>query len=128
MSDTIHGSSPPQFGSLLRSVAFDSKLSLGQILWPDWITHVVGQELGKTADRIFIFTPLVTRVSSSAKFSAMTIAAAAPWRGCWPGMHRRGCPNARPTPAATAKPGGGYPRQSCAGWSESPPTASNCRR
>src|SRR3954452_24086628 len=58
MSDTIHGSSPAQFASLFRSVAFDSKLSLGQTLSADWIAEVVSQELGKTADRIF--TPLVT--------------------------------------------------------------------
>ena len=56
MSDTIHGSSPAQFASLFRSVAFDSKLSLGQTLSADWIAQVVSQELGKTADRIF--TPL----------------------------------------------------------------------
>jgi hypothetical protein len=58
MSDTIHGSSTAQFGSLLRSVAFDTKLSLGQTLSADWIAEVVAQEVGKTADRIF--TPLVT--------------------------------------------------------------------
>ena len=58
MSDTTHGSSPAQFASLFRCVAFDSKLSLGQTLSADWIAQVVAQELGKTADRIF--TPLVT--------------------------------------------------------------------
>ena len=58
MSDTIHGSSTAQFGSLLRSVALDTKLSLGQTLSADWIAEVVAQEVGKTADRIF--TPLVT--------------------------------------------------------------------
>jgi hypothetical protein len=58
MSDTIHGSSTAQFDSLLRSVAFDTKLSPGQTLSADWIAQVVGQELGKAADRIF--TPLVT--------------------------------------------------------------------
>jgi hypothetical protein len=58
MSDTIHGSSTAQFGSLLRSVAFDTKLSLGQTLSADWIAEVVAHEVGKTADRIF--TPLVT--------------------------------------------------------------------
>ena len=58
MSDTIHELSTAQFDSLLRSVALDTKLSPGQTLSADWIAQVVGQELGKTADRIF--TPLVT--------------------------------------------------------------------
>src|SRR6516162_4111992 len=58
MSDSIHGSSTAQFRSLLRSVAFDTKLSLGQTLSADWIAEVVAQEVGKTADRLF--TPLVT--------------------------------------------------------------------
>jgi hypothetical protein len=58
MSDTIHESSAAQFASLFRSVAFDPKLSLGQVHSVDWIAQVVAQEVGKTCDRIF--TPLVT--------------------------------------------------------------------
>jgi hypothetical protein len=58
MCDTTHGRSPAQFGSLLRCVAFDSKLSLGGVVSAEWIAEVVAQEVSKTYDRIF--TPLVT--------------------------------------------------------------------
>jgi hypothetical protein len=58
MSDPIHELSAAQFASLLRSVAFDPKLGLGQAVSAEWIAEVVSQEVGKVCDRIY--TPLVT--------------------------------------------------------------------
>jgi hypothetical protein len=58
MSDATHELSAAQFGALLRSVAFDPKLGLGQAVSAEWIAEVVAREVGKVCDRIY--TPLVT--------------------------------------------------------------------
>src|SRR3954451_10714690 len=47
-----------QFRSLFCSLVFDPELTLGQVTSTKWISEVVGQEIGKTCDRVF--SPLVT--------------------------------------------------------------------
>lgn len=58
MSDPNRELTPPQFASLLRSVAFDSRLGHDHAISANWMAGVVAQEVGRVTDRIY--TPLTT--------------------------------------------------------------------
>ena len=123
MSDPNPAVTDPQSRSLFRSFVLDPALIFARVL--DCRGHRPRRRRGSGQDpRPHLHPPGHPRRLPRPSSSATTTPASPPWPGCWPGAPPAGCPPARPTPAATARPASGSPRRSCPGWSATPPTAS----